>query len=196
MHVNATIIFVFMIDSEEIKCIKAFAQGDTRAFELLFLHYQPKLVAFIDGFIKDNEEARDMSQDIFLRLWEKREGCGEIKSFKAFLFKTAKFAIYNYFDHQLVNSKFVEQMLFAPVETTSADESLFAQELQELIDYTVKKMPEQRRRVFEMSRNEGLSNDEIAQLLGISKRTVENHITTALATLRKITVLAIVLFGC
>jgi RNA polymerase sigma-70 factor (ECF subfamily) len=189
-------IFLLMTDSEEIKCVKEFAQGNSRAFELLFLHYQPKLVAFIDGFIKDNEEARDMSQDIFLRLWEKRLECGEIKSFKAFLFKTAKFAIYNYFDHQLVNSKYVEQMLFAPIETISADESLFAKELQELIDFTVKNMPDQRRRIFEMSRNEGLSNDEIAQKLGISKRTVENHITTALAAIRKITGLAILLFGC
>lgn len=175
-----------MTEREEINCIKAFAQGDTRAFELLFLHYQPKLVAFIDGFIKDNEEARDMSQDIFLRLWERREECSEIKSFKAFLFKTAKFAIYNYYDHQLVNSKFVEQMLYTPEETLSADENLFAKELQELINLTVKNMPEQRRRVFEMSRNEGISNEEIARQLGISKRTVENHITTALATLRRI----------
>ncbi|MBR5069516.1 MAG: RNA polymerase sigma-70 factor [Bacteroidales bacterium] len=185
-----------MTDNEEIKCIKAFAQGNTRAFELLFLNYQPKLVAFIDGFIKDTEEARDMSQDIFMRLWERREACCEIRSFKAFLFKTAKFSIYNYYDHQLVNNKFVEQMLYAPEGTVSADESLFAKELQGLIDQTVKNMPEQRRRVFEMSREEGLSNEEIAQLLGISKRTVENHITTALAALRKITLLAIFLFGC
>lgn len=190
------LINVLMTDTEEIQCIKAFAQGNTRAFELLFLNYQPKLVAFIDGFIKDTEEARDMSQDIFMRLWERRETCSEIRSFKAFLFKTAKFSIYNYYDHQLVNSKFVEQMLYTPEGTVSADESLFAKELQKLIDHTVKNMPEQRRRVFEMSREEGLSNDEIAQLLGISKRTVENHITTALATLRKITVLAILLFGC
>lgn len=184
-----------MTDIEEKECIKAFANGNNRAFELLFLYYQPRLVAFINGFIKDIEEARDMSQDVFVRLWENRHFCGEIRSFKAFIFKTAKFAIYNYFDHQLVNDKFVEQMLFAPVETDSAEESLFAKELEQLIELTIEKLPEQRRKVYEMSRKEGMSNDEIAARLGISKRTVENHITTALAAIRKVTLLALLLWG-
>lgn len=184
-----------MTDIEEKECIQAFANGNNRAFELLFLYYQPRLVAFINGFIKDIEEARDMSQDVFVRLWENRHSCGEIRSFKAFIFKTAKFAIYNYFDHQLVNDKFVEQMLYAPIETDSAEESLFAKELEQLIELTIEKLPEQRRKVYEMSRKEGLSNDEIATRLGISKRTVENHITTALAAIRKVTLLALLLWG-
>ena len=158
-----------MTDTEEKEYIQAFANGNNRAFELLFLYYQPRLVAFINGFIKDVEEARDMSQDIFLRLWENRQRCGEILSFKAFLFKTAKFAIYNHFDHQLVNDKYVELMLYTPTETDDTEERL--------------------------SRKEGLSNEEIAQKLGISKRTVENHITTALAAIRKVTLLALLLWG-
>ena len=173
-----------MTDTEEKEYIQAFANGNNRAFELLFLYYQPRLVAFINGF-----------KDIFLRLWENRQRCGEILSFKAFLFKTAKFAIYNHFDHQLVADKYVELMLYTPTETDDTEERLFAQELQQLIELTIKNMPEQRRRVFEMSRKEGLSNEEIAQKLGISKRTVENHITTALAAIRKVTFLALLLWG-
>ena len=143
-----------MTNTEEKEYIQAFANGNNRAFELLFLYYQPRLVAFINGFIKDVEEARDISQDIFLRLWENRQRCGEILSFKAFLFKTAKFAIYNHFDHQLVADKYVELMLYTPTETDDTEERLFAQELQQLIELTIKNMPEQRRRVFEMSRKE------------------------------------------
>ncbi len=185
-----------MTEIEEHACVQAFAKGDVQAFELLFLHYQPRLVAFIDGFVKNIEEARDMCQDVFLKLWENREACGEIRSFKAYIFKSAKFAIFNYFDHQLVSDKYVQEMLFAPVETDSAEEKLFAKELQQLIELTIQQMPEQRRRVFEMSRKEGISNTEIADRLGISKRTVENHLTTALAAIRKVTMLAILLWGC
>lgn len=188
--------FYNMTQAEERQCIQAFSQGNEKAFELLFLYYQPKLVAFICGFIKDKEEARDLSQDIFVRMWENRESCAEILSFKAYLFKTAKFAIYNYFDHLLVNEKYVDQQLFAPIVTNNTEEQILADELQELIDWTVRQMPEQRRRIYEMSREKGLSNDVIAETLGISKRTVENHLTAALATIRKVTVLAILLFGC
>ena len=183
-----------MTEAEESTYIQAFSRGNPRAFDMLFLYYQPRLVAFIDGFIKDREEARDMSQDIFLRLWENRDRCGEIHSMKAFLFKTAKFAIYNHYDHLLVNERFVESELLKPVEFDSAEERLFAQELRELIEQTVAQMPEQRRRVFEMSRKEGIPNEEIAERLGISKRTVENHLTTALAALRKVTLWAIMLW--
>lgn len=183
-----------MNPSEEISCIKAFSQGDEQAFELLFLNYQPKLVAFIDGFVQDIELARDLSQDVFGRLWENRENCNEIKSLKAFLFKSAKFAIYNYYDHLLVNEKYVDYINQKSVEFDSVEERIFAQELDNLISATVAEMPEQRRRVFEMSRKLGMTNSEIAERLGISKRTVENHITTALAMLRKITVLSLILF--
>lgn len=183
-----------MTSAEETLLIKAFSKGDTGAFDVLFLKYQPKVVAFINGFIKDEDEARDIAQDIYLRLWKNRSSYSEIRSFEAFLIKTAKFAIYNYYDHMLVNDKFVERMLFAPVQCDDVEEQVFADELMELIQKTVDNMPEQRRRIFEMSRKEGLTNDEIAKMMHISKRTVENHLTLALSKLRDI--LAILIVFC
>ncbi len=65
--------------------IKALCKGDQKAFEILFLLYQPKLVFFLHGFIKDNEQARDMAQDIFLSIWNNKEKLAEVKSFKAYI---------------------------------------------------------------------------------------------------------------
>lgn len=177
--------FELMSSAEDTLLIKAFSNGDTGAFDVLFLKYQPRLVAFINGFIKDEDEARDIAQDIFLRLWKNRSSHSEIRSFEAFLIKTAKFAIYNYYDHLLVNDKFVERMLFTPVQSNDVEEQVFADELMEIIQNTIDNMPKQRRRVFEMSRKEGKTNDEIAKMMHISKRTVENHITCLFRSLYK-----------
>jgi len=174
--------------------IKALCKGDQRAFEVLFLYYQPKLVYFLTGFIKDTEISRDLAQDIFLSIWNNKEKLSEIKSFKAYIFKMGKNAICNYYDHTLVNEKFVAEQQTRPVDFENSEELIFAQQLQALIDITVSKMPNQRKLIYTMSRIEGLSNKEIAEKLNINKRTVENHLTAALADIRKTIKICIMLF--
>ncbi len=174
--------------------IKALSKGDQKAFEALFLCYQPKLVYFLTGFLKDSELARDMSQDIFLSIWNNKEKFSEIKSFKAYIFKMGKNAIYNYYDHSLVNEKYVAEQLNCSADFENMEELIFAQQLQSLIDMTVNQMPSQRKLVYTMSRIDGLSNSKIAEKLNINKRTVENHLTIALANIRKTIKIFILLF--
>lgn len=165
--------------------IKALCKGDQKAFEILFLQYQPKLVFFLYGFIKDNEQARDMAQDVFLSIWNNREKLTEVKSFKAYVYKMAKNAVCNYYDHIIVNDKFVAEQLTHSSDSESTEEIIFANQLQDMIDITVSQMPPQRKQIYMMSRIEGMSNTEIAERLNINKRTVENHLTAALADIRK-----------
>jgi RNA polymerase sigma-70 factor (ECF subfamily) len=174
--------------------IKALCEGDQRAFEVLFLYYQPKLIYFLVGFIKDSELARDMAQDIFLSVWNNKDKLLEIKSFKAYIFKMGKNAICNYYDHSLVNEKFVAEQLTRPADFENIEELIFAQQLQGLIDIAVSQMPAQRKLIYTMSRIDGLSNNEIAEKLNINKRTVENHLTAALADIRKTIKICISLF--
>jgi RNA polymerase sigma-70 factor (ECF subfamily) len=152
---------------------------------VLYLYYQPKLVYFLTGFIKDAELSRDMAQDVFLSVWNNRDKLCEIKSFKAYIFKMAKNAICNYYDHFLVNEKFVTDQLERPSAFEDTDELIFAKQLQILIELRVNKMPNQRKLIFTLSRFEGLSNDQIANKLNINKRTIENYLTAALADLRR-----------
>jgi RNA polymerase sigma-70 factor (ECF subfamily) len=151
----------------------------------LFLYYHPKIYHFLCGFIKNDDEAYDMTQDIFYKVWMNREMMREIKSFKAYLFSMARHMIYNHYEHNLVKEKYALGQLTQP-ETYEPEQDLFAKDLALLIDHVVSQMPEQRRSVFKMSRREGLSSDEIASRLNIHKRTVENHISNALSDLRKV----------
>lgn len=179
---------------KENEYVVALSRGDTKAFELLFLRYQPKLVYFFAGFVHDEEVARDMAQDLFFNLWTNREKVAGARSFPAYLYQMARNALCNYYDHSLVCEKYDAEQLLRPLITEDIEEQLFARELQSLIHIKVEQMPPQRRQIFCMSRFDGLSNEEIATRLNISKRTVENHLTTALAELRKMLKVIMVTF--
>lgn len=161
-------------------------QGDHKSFDALFMLYHPRVKNFLKGFIKDEEEACDMAQDIFFKVWTNRESISKVSSLKAYLYRMARNMVYDYYEHSLVKESYEQKQQSSSTYTDLIEEDLYAQELSILIDIAIEQMPEQRRRIFKMSRKEGLSNDEISQRLQINKRTVENHITQALADLREV----------
>ena len=149
---------------------------------------------FLTGFIKNRDEASDMTQDIFYKIWTNRETISKVDSFKAYLFRMARNMIYDYYEHSLIEENYQQKEQRRSTYDDLIEEELYARELSLLIDIAVEKMPPQRRNIFIMSRKDGLSNEEIAQRLNISKRTVENHMTQALAELRKIAYSTLLLF--
>lgn len=169
----------------EIECLTNLSEGDHNSYELLFLAYHPKVYHFLFGFMKNEEEAYDMTQEIFYKVWINRGIMKEVVSFKAYLFSMARHMIYNRYEHNLVKEKYTLNQMSQP-EIYEPEQDIFAKELMLLIELVVSQMPEQRRRVFRMSRKEGFSSDEIASRLNIHKRTVENHISNALSDLRKV----------
>ena len=105
-------------------------------------------------------------------------------------YRTSRNAVYQHLRHILLVNEYGEkqQENLSRQQNEGAgniEENMFAEELLLLIQHTVEQMPAQRKRIYEMSRKEGKNNDEIAQLLVINKRTVENHLTQALADIRK-----------
>jgi RNA polymerase sigma-70 factor (ECF subfamily) len=171
----------------ELTYLEALGKGDHHAFDVLFTQYHPKVNFFLRGFIKDEEVARDMAQDIFFKVWTNRETISKVNSFKSYLFRMAKNMIYDYYEHSLIEEKYANRLSEQPWDhyTDILEEEIFVKELSLLIDIVIEKMPPQRKLIFVKSRKEGLSNETIAQELNISKRTVENHITQALNDIRK-----------
>lgn len=173
----------------EKRYIEAVSRGDEQAFESLFLHYFPRIKGFITGILQNEEEAEDISQDIFVAMWQNRERLTKIENLNAYLFRVAKNTVYRHIERNLLFKDYQQQSGLTILDTNRSDsieEELYAKELEYLISVAVERMPPQRKNIYKMSRNDGLSNDEIAQQLSISKRTVENHLTQALADIRKV----------
>lgn len=185
-----------MTKEDEKYCLRALSEGNRHAFEWLFLEWHPRLVEFLTRLLGPGceETAYDYAQDVFFDIWMSREKFSTVKSFSAYLFQMARFKVYNHYDKSAVKARFKSEALATGSELTPSGESaLYASETEALIRRTLDALPEKRRRVFLMSRFLGKSNDEIATELGIDKRTVENHITSVLATLRKVIKFVVVL---
>lgn len=159
---------------------------DELYFDQLYLLYHPKLTHFLVSLLHDDELSRDMAQDIFIKLWEKRNNLESIDNISAYIYRMAKNSVFNHFKHIKIETRYQINELIVSQFDQSTEESVFANDLQELISYHIECMPKQRAKIFKMSRIEGLDNGEIAHQLNIDKRTVENHITNALRDLRKV----------
>lgn len=177
-----------MDTNQESYYLRRLGNADHQAFDILFTRYHPQVKSFLRGFIKDEELVLDMAQDIFFKVWTNRKEISSVNSFKGYLFRMARNLVYDNYEHWTIVEKYSLEQRAASESLYSdvIEENLYAKELSLLIDITVDKMPPQRKKIFIMSREQGLSNEEIAVHLQINKRTVENHLTQALRDLRKV----------
>lgn len=161
--------------------------GDINAFKLLFDHYYPQVRFFTLGIVKDTFVADDIAQNVFIKVWTKRELIDSDRKFNSYLYSITKNEITDYF-RSLVISESLDNALYLK-DNDHTDEMIESaydlSHIKELVMTEVENMPPQRRIVFIMSRLQGLSNDEIATKLDISKRTVERHLNMALHLLRE-----------
>ena len=178
---------------EERRYLEALARDDRSAFDALYLKYAAKTEEFLYRMLKDHSEAEDITQDIFLKIWRNRTSIGAVDAFGPYLFRMARNAVYARFDNRSVRENYARRASLLPEYELPAS-AIDSRDLLLLIRMVVEKMPEQRRRIFRMSREEGLSNDQIAEQLSISRRTVENQISRALAELRKLVKLILFFF--
>lgn len=160
-------------------------------FEALFRQYYPKIKAFIARIIKQEEAAEDLSQDIFVKLWDRPELIEKrIRDFDAYLFRMAKNRAYNYIEQRYIRNNHAARVTAAADAAAPTGNEVFdyviLRETEMILQIALQQMPPQRRRVFTMSRMEGLSNQQIADRLRLSKRTVDTHLSLALSELKKI----------
>ena len=167
-------------------------QERKRKFEQFFILTFPKVKAFACKILQSEEDAEDIAQDIFVKLWDNPEIWENKDTWDSYIYAMTRNQIYNFLKHQSVELNYQEK--FVQENASSYDfgiyDNLYAKELQLLIKLTLDNMPEQRRKVFSMSRQKGMSNQEIAEKLNLSVRTVERHIYLALQELKKVILIA------
>ncbi|MBE9602222.1 RNA polymerase sigma-70 factor [Pedobacter sp. MC2016-24] len=156
-------------------------EGDREAFNQIYRRYVQYLYQYAFNILKDEDECTDAVQDIFVWLWENRIKIN-VNVLKGYLIAAVKYKL----TRVIQGSKRRYEILSAkPLQEESfVDDSLEVKELKHAINEFVVALPERSRMIFEMSRNEYLSNKEIAARLNISEKTVENQMTIVLKKLK------------
>uniref|UniRef100_UPI003217EADC RNA polymerase sigma-70 factor n=1 Tax=uncultured Draconibacterium sp. TaxID=1573823 RepID=UPI003217EADC len=183
-----------MIQEKELntELLTLIRRGDEKAFRIVFNSYFPRLLAFSKEYVSDTEVAKNLVQESFLTLWKNRQTLETDSNIKAFLFQVLRNNSLNYLKAEKVKQKYEEHLKYRYNESvlnygalTQLDfDAVSFKELTEIIEQTVRELPPQCRRVFELSRYESLKNREIAEKLGISVKAVEGHMSKALKQLR------------
>ena len=169
-------------DEDLIELLK---EGSTAAFEELYNRYWEKLYNSARKRLSEAEIAEELVQDFFTSLWLNREKLVIHSSFNSYVHSSIRYLVYNHYQKETVRRVYQEntQRVLA-LEDNSTQELLSLKELNKVLEEGVEKLPAKCRTVYELSRKEYKNNKEIASLLGISEKTVENHLTKALRNIR------------
>jgi RNA polymerase sigma-70 factor (ECF subfamily) len=167
--------------SDNIVLLESLRRNDLKAFEYLYLHSRNRLYVLALSILHDEDTTRDLIQDLFIDLWYFRTFESITTSLNAYLFQAARNRAYNYRDRIRTQDKLKQNYVPPASETHYPLEN---EELGQIINKAVDRLPTMAGKVFRMQYIEKLTYVEIAQKLGISKFTVSSHMDRALKELR------------
>lgn len=177
--------------------LKMLVIGNQNAYEELYYRYHDLLYGYIYNKLKDKEEAQDVVHDVLIKLWTNRAQLENVKSLKSYLFTSVRNKAFDFFAQKKISDKYLDSLQDALAQySPTADYTIREKDLDVYIKKQISLLAPKMREVFELSRYEYRSNAEIAELLGISKNTVETQIKRALKVLKYklTTLLSIILF--
>ena len=165
----------------DTELVNLLIRDNETAFSELYVRYKDKLHYFCLSLLKSEEETNDIVQEIFIRLWESRIFINPDLSFSSFLYTIARNRILNYFRDMDIDAK-AKSILAQnkPVEEDVIESNLIYTEYQNILKEAIEQLSPQRKKIFNMSRMDNLTHKEIAEQLGISVNTVQEHISESL----------------
>jgi len=171
---------------EERKCLVALSTGDFNAFNILYEKYHRALYFFALKLSKNQHEAEELVQSVFVTVWETRQTIDPEKSFSAYLFSIARNRFYDMLRKRVIESCYADYILQQNILMASdLEKKIEDREINEIINKLLQQVPERRLEIYRMSREENLSYKQIAEKLQISENTVDTQIRNVLNFLRK-----------
>lgn len=164
------------------------AEGDQVAFSVLFEQYRNRLFTYLFKITKSAETSEEIVLDVFLKIWHGKEAIVEIENIEAFLFRVAHNKAIDFLRSLKRNPKIQQQVWDQMQEHVSAevaDKQLLLKGAQEMVEHAIHQLPSQRQKVFNMRHHHGLTNEDIAERLQLSRNTVRNHLALSVEFIRK-----------
>ena len=160
------------------------AAGDERAFRKLFDLYKERFYAVVLKMTRSDEVAEDIVQDVFMNIWSKRESLVDVDNPASYFFTAVYRRVYHHYRKVALEKKLFQVVPPKEESVNTTEEMVLAHESKNLISEAISKLPPQQQLVFKLSKQEGLSREDVAHQLHISPNTVKNHLTDAIKFIR------------
>ncbi len=171
------------------RTIHNLSKGDRQAMKDLFDYYAPVLYRYVFSILKSDVDAQEITQLVFIKLWDIRSSLRDNTNFTSFVLTIARNTSYNY-----LKKKYREKMIFSQINSSlpeidtdniQTEDMVLEKELKIKLEDLIDKLPLQRKKIFKLSRYDGKTYHEIAGILGISENTVDTQIRKALRYLKE-----------
>jgi RNA polymerase sigma-70 factor (family 1) len=170
---------------DDSELVERLHKGDIEAFDLIYDKYSRKLYAFGLKYLRSTDEAEELVQSVFLKLWENYSKLKKELSFKSYLFTIAYNDICKLFRKRNYQQKFISDTLYEnPQASSEIEDGIDFQSVLDRVQQIIHKLPERQKTIFLKSRQEGKSTKEIAEEVGLSPGTVDNYISESLKFIR------------
>ena len=166
--------------------VEQLQQGSELAFTRLYDQYSKQLYRNIFRLVKDEDIAKELLQDLFLKVWNIKDEIDPQKSFKSFLYKISENLVYMHFRKIAKDKRLIMQLIAMSVQfDNNAEEAMICQDDVKLLNKAIEKLSPQRKLIYTLCKLEGKSYEEVSSELGITTSTIRDHIVKANKTVKK-----------